>query len=208
MTFLQLCQRLVIETGIADSGPATVEGNTGDMARVVNWINDAWMRLQEREDTWDWMWDEATTTAATGSSELPVANDVQSLDVLRIGNSELEYIPFDIYKRAYVTLPNGKPSGYTVKPSGAVALNAIPDQDYTVAYSYYRVPVVMVGNNDGPIGLPDNLHMILVYDALREYAEFDVAPELERKAVRNYERMLLSLGKRELDPVKAAGPIA
>ena len=41
MNFLDLCQRLVRETGIADDGPATVTGQIGDFGRVVDWINDA-----------------------------------------------------------------------------------------------------------------------------------------------------------------------
>lgn len=60
MNYLQLCQRACIECGVA-SGQAiktalpTVVGASGSLGRVVNWVNDAWVDIQEAHDDWDFM---------------------------------------------------------------------------------------------------------------------------------------------------------
>ena len=40
--------------------------------------------------------------------------------------------------------------------------------------------------------------MLIVYEALRSYAQFDEAPELERKAVGYFEEMLADLERDQL----------
>lgn len=60
MNFLALCRRAAQECGVA-SGQAiatalpTVTGATGSLARIVNWVNDAWGDIQCDHDDWDWM---------------------------------------------------------------------------------------------------------------------------------------------------------
>ena len=56
MNYLQLCQRLVQETGIADSGPANTAGQVGDYGRITFWVNDAWLKIQSMRANWHWMW--------------------------------------------------------------------------------------------------------------------------------------------------------
>lgn len=60
MNFLQLCQRAIIECGVASNQAATVVlptvvGASGSVGRIVNWINDAWTDIQMDHDDWDWM---------------------------------------------------------------------------------------------------------------------------------------------------------
>jgi hypothetical protein len=60
VNFLQLCQRACVECGVA-SGQAilsalpTVVGASGSLGRVVNWVGDAWIDVQELHDDWSWM---------------------------------------------------------------------------------------------------------------------------------------------------------
>lgn len=53
VTFLDLCQRLRRECGVAGTGPSTVVGQVGEMARIVGWIQSAWMDIQETHQDWE-----------------------------------------------------------------------------------------------------------------------------------------------------------
>ncbi len=60
MNFLALCQRAVTECGVASglavaSALPTVVGVTGSIARVVNWVGDAWNDIQIAHDDWDFL---------------------------------------------------------------------------------------------------------------------------------------------------------
>jgi hypothetical protein len=60
VNFLALCQRAIVECGVASNAAvssvlSTTVGATGSVGRVVNWVGDAWNELQEKHDDWDWM---------------------------------------------------------------------------------------------------------------------------------------------------------
>lgn len=54
MTFLQLCQRAVVECGVSGT-ISFVTGQTGSLGRIVNWVAEAWLDIQVEHDDWDWM---------------------------------------------------------------------------------------------------------------------------------------------------------
>lgn len=60
MNFLALCRRAATECGVASSiavntALPTTAGAVGSLARIVNWVNDAWTDIQCAHDDWDWM---------------------------------------------------------------------------------------------------------------------------------------------------------
>ena len=52
-TYLQLCQKLRQECEVGGTGPSAVTGQTGELARLVTWIADAYTELQQE---YDWLW--------------------------------------------------------------------------------------------------------------------------------------------------------
>lgn len=56
-TYLQLCQALKRECGIAGptATPATVVGQTGVLEKVVNWVDASHRDIQLKSATWRWM---------------------------------------------------------------------------------------------------------------------------------------------------------
>jgi hypothetical protein len=89
---------------------------------------------------------------------------------------------------------------WSIRPDGSLIFNAKPDENKTVNYEYYKTPESMIQNIDAP-GLPSRYHMLIVYSALRDYALFDVAPELEKKALIAYEMMLADLERDQLPKI-------
>ena len=53
--FLQLCQALVQEAGMSGSGPLTTVNQTGELGRVVNWVQRAYADILEKHDDWNFL---------------------------------------------------------------------------------------------------------------------------------------------------------
>lgn len=202
MNYLQLCQRLVRETGIADSGPASVSGLTGDFKRVADWINGSWLKIQSMRKNWFWMWAQNSLTLTEGSSTISPVDTFERIEYMRVEGNLVEEISYEEFAEAYSTLPENKPSAFCIRPDGVVAFNGIADQDYSVTYDYFAQPTFLSQNSDVP-ALPERYRMIIVWDSLRQYALFDDAPELERKAVLYYEEMLADLQRDQLPEILA-----
>lgn len=207
MTYLELCQRLVRETGIADSGPTSVVGQTGDLRRVTDWINDAWLSIQSSRPDWLWMWNYASSTISAGTSVVTLPVTIESLERVRIEDRDLANVRYDKFAAAYRSVSEGTPTVWTIRPDGKLIVNAIVDVDTDISYEAYYSPTELSGNIDEP-GMPSRFHMVIVYKALRDYALFDVAPELERKAVLSYEDLLADLERDQLHSIITPGPIA
>jgi hypothetical protein len=202
MTFLELCQRLVRETGIADTGPSSTVGQTGDMRRIVDWTNDGWLKIQSMRKDWAWMWATGSSTLTANTYLVTLPSTAEDIERVSLGENFLQKLTYDEFADAYRTVEAGEPTAWAIRPDGQLAFNAKPSADKTVTYEYYSVPVSMIENFDAP-GMPDQYHMLIVYSALRDYALFDDALELEKKALINYEMMLAALERDQLPKIHA-----
>lgn len=207
MNYLDLCQRLVRETGISDSGPSTVVGQIGDLRRVTDWINDAWLKIQSMRKTWRWMWSTGSSTLTANTYEVTLPSTVERIERVSLGQGYLQEETWENFANAYREVTAGQPSVYAIRPDGVLVFNAKPEANETVTYEYYETPISMVNNNDLP-GMPDRYHMLIVYAALRDYAQFDVAPELEGKAALQYQMMLADLERDQLPAIEPSECLA
>lgn len=202
MNFLDLCQRLVQETGIADEGPATVTGQTGDMGRIVNWINDAWLKIQSIRADWNWAWSTGTSTLTAATNTVTLPATVETIKRVSIGQGFLQALDYNDFADNYREIQNGDPSVYSIKPDGTLCFSSKPTENKTVSYESYATPVALVNNTDVP-AMPERYHILIVYEALRCYAQFDEAPELEKRAFLYYEEMLADLERDQLARIGA-----
>lgn len=67
-TFIQLVQRFRTEAGASGSGPITVVGQTGELGRLVNWLNTAWLDIQMMRRDWEWMRKSCAFTTVAGQA--------------------------------------------------------------------------------------------------------------------------------------------
>ena len=207
MNFLDLCQRLVQETGIADEGPATVTGQTGDMGRIVNWINDAWLKIQSIRADWNWAWSTVTSTLTAATNTVTLPATVETIKRVSIGQGFLQALDYNDFADNYRVIQNGDPSVYSIKPDGTLCFSSKPTENKTVSYESYATPVALVNNTDVP-AMPERYHILIVYEALRCYAQFDEAPELEKRAFLYYEEMLADLERDQLARIGAPEALA
>jgi hypothetical protein len=207
MNYLDLCQRLVRETGIADSGPTSVVGQTGDYRRITDWVNDAWLMIQSMRPDWAWMWATGTSTLTANTYLVTLPTTVESIERVSLGESYIQRLTYDELADAYREITAGEPSAFAIRPDGKLAFNAKPEENKTITYEYYKAPTSMTVNIDTP-AMPSRYHMLIVYSALKDYASFDVAPELSAKAVVQYEQMLADLERDQLPKIQAAESLA
>ncbi len=208
-TFLQLCQLTREKCGISGTGPASVTSQSGEMARVVNWVQEAWIELQQRNRDWDWM--RAEFCLATEQYRQDYAPSTASLTDFSRWHGETFRAYKDVYGVAdqqwlvewdyesfrntymYATQTPGRPTVFAVRPRDkALLFGSIPDDVYEIRGEYQKAPRPFLSGTDIP-SLPEEFHMLIVYGAMKKYAFYENAPEVAISADRMYDAMLNGL---------------
>jgi hypothetical protein len=165
VNYLQLCQRAARDSHSFSSGlPTAVTGQTGRLAKLVAWVNDAWRLIQSTDE--DWLWLQSTFSGPTIASqrEYTGANmnvtsrfanfkrprrdpyfgeDRYSIYDPAIGVADqgtLSFVPYDTFYAVYMrgTQTPGKPTHFTLMPNGNLAVHPLPDKAYTIQGPYVK----------------------------------------------------------------------
>lgn len=232
MNFLQLAQRLSVECGVSGNGPSATTSQTGMNAKLVNWIQSAWLEIQGVHDSWAWMREPFAfnTVANTGDyNPLSVTDTLTGLPI-----TDLRYWWKDTFRCQkasigvqdeqwliewdYQTFRNtyrfslqvaGRPVVFAIKPNGKeVMLGQIPDDIYQISGEYQTTPASLAGDAAVP-GIPNEaLHMLIVYKAMTFYGMFEAAPEVVQRGNTEYTRLLNQLEREQLPDVYLGNPLA
>lgn len=224
MDFLALVNALRREAGVSGSDLTSVSGQTGEANRCVNWVNQAWLDIQNAHQSWLWMRssDSFNTTSPTDSYSVatigPTSFSEWLTDTFRCylastGRSDeqfLTYLPYDEFRDYYdfgtqATL-TGRPLHFTVKPDSSIWLGPDPDATYTVTCDYMKAASSLAVNTDAP-GLPVQYHNIIVYRALMSYALFESAPEVLARAKSEFNRWMSRLEANQLPQLVFGAPL-
>jgi hypothetical protein len=215
VNYLQLVQALGVEGGIAGS-ISTTSGLTGEAARLLGWINQAWNELQTARPDWKFMRSSvllgagasfttvggtAYYTLGTGPGTVGVAAanfGSWAIDSFRnyataagfTNEIPMEPIGFEDWRDAYMLGANRnvqtRPVVVAIGPSMEVCLGPPPNALYTVTGDYFIAPTAMAADGDTPTGLPARYHMLIVYKALLKYGGYEAAPEVLARARSEY----------------------
>jgi hypothetical protein len=212
-TFLQLCQRTARECGVAGVGPTSVDGQVGELSRIVNWVEAAYSDVQSLHIDWDLFWgeDNLDLTSNVGSYSAPyVDNNVSRFDGplflfdTNIGDADksiLEFVPYREFRTKYMhgeRIPN-RPTKYTVAPNeSAILFDPIPNLDtYRVNYTYFRDTHTLSANTDTTL-LPEKHTMAIVWRATMLYAQYEEAVNLYKLAEAQYQAAIKGLRESHL----------
>lgn len=224
-TFLQLVQRLRSEAGVSGADPVTCQNQTGEILRLVRWINDAWLDIQNVHTDWFFLrqpftFNTNTVTAQQVYSPLQ-CNTVNfgnwKKDSCRIysvpngvGNEMiLPFIGWDEFRNLYLygtmrELQN-RPVLYSIDPQKNFVLGATPDTSgYTVDGEYYTVATYLVNDTDIPV-MPPQYQMAIVYRALMWYGLYEGASEAVERGTSEYKTIMARLQLDQL-PAMTFGP--
>lgn len=225
MNFLQIVKRTREKCGISGSGPVTVSGQSGELLRIVNWVNESWMEIQNKHTDWMWMRRAFSFETTLGQQDYtPVragATDfshwhTDTLRAYRSGagvNDEqwihpMDYERFrDVYQ--YANRITGRPSFFSVRPGDlALLLGPIPTNDLmTVVGEYQKHATEMTADSDVP-AMPSQFHMLIVYGAMERYAAFEAAPEVMVGVSKSYVELKTRLEINQLPQITAGGTLA
>jgi hypothetical protein len=223
-TFLQLCQRTRQECGISGQGPTSVLSQSGEMKRIVDWVNQSWVEIQNMYENWFWMRDEFQfNTVANVQSYTPATAGINQFsawrsDTLRAyraseGINDEQYIvewDYDVFRNTYQIAQQtpGRPVVYAIRPwDKALMFGSIPDGTYVIKGEYQMAATEMAQNNDVP-ALPGQFHMLIVYEAMKKYAAYENAPEVMSRAVKSSSDMLDRLLRNQAEEFRLGAPLA
>jgi hypothetical protein len=227
MTKLELAQRLRQKAGIAGSGPTTTIGQTGELAHIVNWIDEAYEHVQNEYQSWAFLRNDFTFNTVAATAEYTAATIATDLaewqpDTFRIyktatGFSDeqwLDYVRWKDFRDAYMLASqrteSGRPTRHTIirdEPADGIRLYPVPDDIYTVIGEYWQIPDTMSADTDTPI-IPERFHMIIVWKALEYYGSYNEEPNRESMGRQEYDRLLALMSQSQLTKVTLGRPLA
>lgn len=202
MNRLALCQRAKLEMGLAGAASLTdTVAPVGLDIKVVNWVDEAWQRIQQAK-LWAWMWESATVTilATTNVTAGTIAERRYIKDGCRDANgSLLTWMAWADFRHAYpsTSIGAGHPSVWTIRPDKAFTVNAKPASNAALTVERYKAPSAMAANTDSPTGMPAELHMAIVWRAVILYAGSDENASLFQHATAEYRKVMATAGAEE-----------
>ena len=221
-TFLQLCQRVRQECGVAGDGPSTVLNQVGVLKKIVDRTARAWVDIQSSRPYWKFMRNQTTFLTVVGQRTYNVVTDlgISTLDkfdrqntYLYLTSTEdekmLEWVPYDKFRTQYRTYPSERPTVITEGPGRNLQFNTTPDEIYTVTYDYWMTPELLAANTDVP-SIPEHFQDVIVWRAVMMFAGNEGATDLFAYAKQMYTPMLMQLvlDQGDLPPKTSAYPLA
>lgn len=195
-TYLQLVQDLFREVGAAGAAPSTTVNQSGEAARLVNYVHDAELEIQNQ---WvDWKWLRKTLTFYTGSqnqtgifttqggalSAYPTDLaewDWKSFFILPPNATSLQNLQTDewqsVRNQVFNTTSFNQPWRVIVMPDNTFRFDNIPDQSYQCQAEYRSVPYDLKADTDVS-NIPARFgNRIIVEWARMKYGLFEGAAE-------------------------------
>lgn len=233
MTFLQLVQRFRQETNYANTGPTTVLSQTGDHARAVSWVDDAYRELQNRH-FWDWLRKDFTLAASSGNdtydytsaTDVPTSTAISRFKAWAITDHRnpplcyltasgsnasywLTYIPWEEFRTVYKigNQTDAAPAHITIDPSHNIVLGPQPGDSYTITGEYHRSAQSLAADGTVP-EMPTDYHMAIVYKAMEDGGYFDAADEILARALKKGRKLIRQLESVRFPTMRQSGPMA
>lgn len=232
MNLLQLTQAVKRESGLTGGGPTSFATATGDDLRMFYWVSWAWRDIELMHETWLWRRGEATATTS-GSRTLSPTDDfgladfarwMQPDDIYRptcyrvsdgvASERELYWLEYNAFRKAFEIGSHtaGGLQSWASKPDGSMLVGPTPDAAHVVRAQYIKRHVALESAADPDAatpGMPEDFHMLIVWNALMQYGGFDAAAEVWQRAERNYNSMISALLQSQLQPMRwARRPLA
>lgn len=228
-TFLDICQDTARESGtVQGTQPITVTGQTGRLGKIVNWVIDAYVSIQNIHPEWRFL--RSSFSGSTVAAQQAYAGANFSLTrfsefIYKAGEDEITiYLTSDgaatertlmpvlyqdfyrLYMRGSNLTQTGYPTIFTIDDQERLLLWPIPDAVYTVRGLYRKSPQTLSGNTDEP-EMPSRFHDIIKWRALIYAGIYDESPQIGLWQ-REYQRILMQLENSQLPPVTFSGPLA
>lgn len=230
MNFLQLVQRARRKCRVSGTGPTTVIGQNEEYARLVDWVNEAWMDLQLTRSDWAWMRASMSFPTVAAQAEYTLAwltsngsgfsnfgnwdlKTFRQYNTAAGTNSEvfLNFMEYEDWRNVYqlssMRQATSAPLDFTINPLLGIGLGPVPLAGYTITGDYFKVASEMSADADIP-SLPTQFHMAIVYRAMMFYGASEAAPEVYDDGKVNFDRMMRMIDGQQLPVLTVSGALA
>lgn len=194
-TFLQLCQSVCSQSGIADASDfSSTVGQSGIFADIVRWVNEAYNEIQYHKPNWNFLYSSTSFTLSDTEDEYTPTGFRSFIPTRFIiepsggTKSFLEYIEYDDWKNSSTFLQSNSEQPYyvTITPDNKLKFYPTANASYTIFYDGYLVPDTFTGDADTPI-FRDEYHDLIQFKALIKYAAHYNSPEIYQDNTANYD---------------------
>lgn len=124
----------------------------------------------------------------------------------------IDWVPYDNWRDYYMLgamrSVKTRPIVMAVGPDKSICLAPPSDGTYTITGDYYMAPAVMQLDTDFPVGIATRFHLLIVYDALDMYADYESAPEASAFAAKGRAKLLPLFESQYLPDCYFAGALA
>jgi|HubBroStandDraft_4_1064222.scaffolds.fasta_scaffold00106_24 hypothetical protein len=200
MTFLQLVQQLYREVGAAGGTPTTAipttANTTGEILRLVNYVHDAELDIQNMWVDWKWLRQTLTFYTAAQNQTGIFTTSGGSISAYPTDLAEWDWKSFFIYpvnatspqplataewqevrNQVFNTTSYTQPWRVIVMPNNTFRFDNIPDQSYQCFCEYRTVPYDL--KNDADVSnIPTRFANRVILEMARlKYGMFENAPE-------------------------------
>lgn len=220
MNFLELVKRTSKECGISGEGPASVVGQVGIYAKVVNWVKTAHEVLQSGK-SWDFDWASTTQALVDGKESYAPLSD-WGLSIKSVVQDGLYlyrnvdgpqskhwpvFVPWQDFRALRMPGVTGIPGYYSIAPDESIYFHPIPTSGITMVMEFYRNPQVLADNLDVP-RMPERYHMAIVWRAVMFHCASEENPTLFASARDNLNALMAQMSGSELPHFSEAEPLA
>lgn len=216
-TYIQLVQDLFREVGAAGKAPSTIVGTTGEANRLVNYVHDAELDIQNKWADWKWLRKTLTfytkassqtgiytdNTGVTSAYPLDLAEwDYKSFFIYPAGSTTPQPFPTiewqKVRNQVFDTVDTTQPWRVIVMPDNTLRFDMIPDQAYQCFCEYRSVPYDLKVDADVS-NIPSRYANRLIVEAARmKYGLFENAPEQMERAQREIDGYIDEKGDRHI----------
>lgn len=225
MQYLALCQRTKRETGRSGSAISSVGTAAGEDLDICRWVADAWRAIQQMPYNWRWMRQSMTpgllavgtcvqppgTVGATAFDRWAPETDDYRPSYFESSTPGAEvplvWLPYERFRGAFLvgTPTSGAPQYWSEAPSGNLLIGPPPDlATYKFRGDYFSLPTELSGDEDEP-AMPEQFHMLVVWEAVKIAAGFDAAPDVWQRANDQAQRLLDTLIDRQGEKITITG---
>lgn len=196
-SFLTLVGDVFREVGAAGVAPTTTVNQSGEALRLVNWVHDAELDIQ---NLWvDWKWLRKTLTCYTGLSgdqtgiyttqggaisafPLDLAEwDYKTFRIYPIGSTTYQQLPTyewqEVRDDVFDLTDRTQPWRAIVMPDNTLRFDLIPDQSYQLYMEYRSLPYDLKADVDVSNIPPRFANRLIVEFARLKYGLFEAAAE-------------------------------
>lgn len=225
MTFLELVNQTRVECGVSGPPLTSVQNQTGESARMISWVQQAWTDIQTTKEDWLFLrepftfntvaqqWEYSATQAGLTDFGNWKRDSFRCSSVGQNYADEqlMNYMDWATYRNLYrygnMRTTYARPVVVSITPDKALAFGSVPDQAYVIDGEYYTQPVLLTMDADVP-NIPARFHMIIAYRAMMYYAGYEAAPEVMARGEFEYKRLYSRLEIDQLPTVVNGPPLA